>query len=192
MELYVARHGETLSNIERRLTGKDNDSSLTEKGIEQAKRLGKSLEHIIFDAVYSSPLNRAIDTANIAFGNKYKIYIDDRLAEIGLGVMDGMTYDEATLNFPESGMLFFTDPISYKPSADGECLNDMIKRIDLFLGDIEKKDYNKVFIMTHGYALRVMYACTIDKSISAIAKSPYYSNCDIGRYMFDNGKWKLI
>jgi broad specificity phosphatase PhoE len=191
MELYASRHGETLSNIEKRLAGREGDSPLTEKGIKQAKQLGKSLKDIAFDAVYSSPLNRAVDTVKIAFGNKYKICIDDRLAEIGFGFMNGMTYDDASINFPESGMLFFTDPVSYRPPSNGECLNDMIKRISSFIDDIAKKNYNKVFILTHGYALRVLYACTIDKSISTIAKSPSYSNCDVVHYTYDNGKWKL-
>jgi len=70
MELYVSRHCETLSNIQRRLTG-SLDSPLTEKGIEQAKSLGKSLENITFDAVYSSPLKRAVETVKAAFGGKW-------------------------------------------------------------------------------------------------------------------------
>ena len=191
MELYLSRHGETLSNSEGRLTGRNIDSPLTEMGIEQAKQLGESLEDITFDAVYSSPLKRAVDTVNIAFGNKYKIRIDNRLAEINLGIMEDLLFDDVIVKYPESGMLFFTDPISYKTPVDGECLHDMIERISSFIDDISKKDYDKVFILTHGYALRVLYSCMIDKSIETIAKSPPYSNCDVVRYIFDNGKWKL-
>jgi probable phosphoglycerate mutase len=190
MELYASRHGETLANIERRLTGGEGDSPLTEKGIEQAKQLGNILNDMNFDAIYCSPSSRAVDTVKIAFVNKYKIFIDARLAEIRLGCMDGMTYNDASVNFPESGMLFFTDPVSYRPPSNGECLDDMISRISSFLDDIAKTN-NKVFILTHGYALRVLYACTIDKSISTIAKSPIYSNCDVVHYTYNNGIWKL-
>jgi broad specificity phosphatase PhoE len=191
MELYVARHGETLSNLEKRITGREGDSLLSEKGIEQAKSLGKFLENINFDAVYTSPLNRAVDTINIALGDKYEILIDDRLAEIGLGVMEGMTYDDVSVKFPESGMLFMFDPISYKPPLNGEHLTNMIKRIDSFLNDIIKMNYDKVFVLTHGYVLRVIYACTLDKSISAIAQSPFYANCELSHYIYDCGKWEL-
>jgi len=192
MELYVARHGETVSNAQKRLTGRKTDSPFSEKGIEQAKQLGKSLEAINFDAVYCSPLHRAIDTVNIVFGNKYEIHIDDRLAEIGLGVMEGMAYDDVSVKFPESGMLFLTDPVSYKPPPDGEYLDDMIKRIGSFLDDMAKKSHNKVFVLTHGYVLRVLYACTVDRSISAIARSPKYSNCEVVRYIYDNNQWSLV
>ena len=192
MELYVARHGETLSNLEKRITGREGDSPLTERGIEQAKSLKKSLEKIDFDAVYTSPSNRAIDTINIALGDRYEILIDDRLAEIGLGVMEGMTYDDVSITFPDSGMLFMFNPTSYIPPLKGEHLTDMIKRVDSFLNDIIRNNYDKVFVLTHAYVLRVLYSCTIDKSISAIAKSPYYSNCELVHYIYDCGKWKLI
>lgn len=187
MELYAARHGETISNYEKRLIGGGGDSPLTEKGIEQAKALGKSLENIVFDAVYTSPLNRAVHTANIAFGDRYDICIDERLKEIGLGVMEGMTYDDASVIFPESGMLFMTDPVLYKPPLNGEHLTDIIKRVESFFDDIIKMNYNKVFVLAHGYVLRVLYSCTADKSISAIGKSPGYANCDVVRYIYDSG-----
>jgi broad specificity phosphatase PhoE len=191
MDLYVARHGETLSNLEKRLTGREGDPLLTEKGIEQAKKLGEILKDIAFDAVYSSPLNRAVDTVKIAFGDKYKICMDDRLAEIGLGIMNDMTYEDASKYFPKSGMLFFTDPTSYIPPTKGESLNNMVKRISSFLDDIAKKNYANVFIMTHGYAMCVLYACAIDQSISTIAKSPSYSNGDVVHFTYEDGKWKL-
>jgi broad specificity phosphatase PhoE len=191
MELYIARHGETLSNAEKRLTGGGTNSPLTEKGIEQAKQLGNSLQNIVFDAVYSSPLKRAVDTVNIAFGGKYRILVDDRLSEIGLGVMEGNKFDDVSLDFPESGMLFFTSPLLYKTPPKGEHLNDMIERIDSFLSDIAKTGHDKIFVLTHGYALRVLYACTVDKSISAIAEAPAYSNCELVHYAYDKGKWRL-
>lgn len=195
MELYAARHGETISNAEKRLAGREVDSPLTEKGIEQAKQLGETLKNLHFDAVYSSPLKRAVDTAGIALGSplghQYKIKLDPRLAEIGLGVMSGMTYDNASINFPESGMLFLTDPVLYRPPSGGELLNDMIHRIRSFIDDMIDKNHTNVFIQTHGYALRVLYACTIDQSISTIAKSPIYSNCALVHYTYNNGEWKL-
>lgn len=191
MELYVSRHGETLANIEKRLAGSKSDSPLTEKGIMQAKELGQNLNSISFDVVYSSPLQRAVNTVNIAFDNKYIINVDDRLSEINLGVMDGMTYDEASLRFPQSGMRFFTDPKTYEPVVNGESLHDMIARISYFLDDLIKKDYDKVFVMTHGMALRVLYSCTKSKSIFEIEKAPIYSNCEVVRYTYDNGMWIL-
>ncbi|MDR2558133.1 MAG: histidine phosphatase family protein [Oscillospiraceae bacterium] len=191
MELYIARHGETLSNVEMRLTGGKSNSPLTESGIEQAKQLGKLLEDVAFDAVYSSPLKRAVDTVNIAFGSKYKICTDERLEEIHLGIMEGMKYVEASAKFPDSGMLFYTEPALYKPPEGGESLNDMIKRFNSFINYLKDKNYNKVFALTHGYALRVLYACMIDGRVETIGKAPHYSNCALAHYIYDNNKWEL-
>ncbi len=77
-----------------------------------------SLDGLIFDAVYSSPLNREIDTVNIALGNRYKIMIDERLTEINLGAMGGMTHDDASKKYPRSSTLM-SDPISYIPPPNG-------------------------------------------------------------------------
>lgn len=191
MELYAARHGETISNLENRLTGGETDSPLTEKGIAQAKQLAESLEGKAFDAVYCSPLKRAIDTAEIVLGNNYEICVDARLSEIGLGAMNGMTYEEAVSNFPDSGMLFFTNPTLYRPILGAELLQDMIDRVGSFLDDIASRNHKNVFVQTHGYVLRVLYACAVDRSVSAIAKSPGYANCDVVHYTYENGWWKL-
>ena len=190
MELFLARHGQTLSNAEKRHYGSGEDSPLSENGIEQAKLLGVSLEGLIFDAVYSSPLNRAIDTVNIALGNRYKIMIDERLTEINLGAMGGMTRDDASIKYPRSSTLM-SDPISYIPPPNGENLDNMIERVTFFLDDIIKKNHNRIFVMTHGYVLRVLYACTIDKTISTIAKAPIYSNCELVRYTYEDKIWTL-
>jgi len=52
IKLYAARHGETIANTQNRLTGRDTDSPLTEKGIEQALFLGEKLKDIHFDTVH--------------------------------------------------------------------------------------------------------------------------------------------
>ena len=190
MDLYIARHGETEFNVEHRVQGSGKDAPLTLYGIEQAKALGKSLEGISFDAVFSSPQKRAVDTVEIAFAGKYKPVLDERLVEIGLGVIEGMIWAEVMAAYPDCG--FLSDPSSYNPPPKGESLTDMIKRVNDFMEDIKKLDYEKVFVMAHGYVLRVFYACAIDKSISAIGKAPHYKNCEIVHYLYENDKWELL
>lgn len=67
LELYLIRHGQSEGNLERdnsKLTLKEaNDPYLTEKGLHQAEKLGEALSEIDFDAVYSSALLRAVQTA---------------------------------------------------------------------------------------------------------------------------------
>ncbi|MEB3235143.1 MAG: histidine phosphatase family protein [Cyanobacteriota bacterium] len=63
LRLVLVRHGLSSFNIEHRIQGRDDLSSLTTEGIEQARSTGRALGEVAFDAAYSSPLRRASDTA---------------------------------------------------------------------------------------------------------------------------------
>ena len=194
MELYIARHGETESNAVRRMQGGYKDTPLTQRGITQAKKLTEEIKNIEFDAIYSSPLKRAMDTARIAFGDdklfEARALTDSRLLEIGVGEAEDMIWDDAKEAFP--GMVtMMVDPAIYVPPPGGEALQDMVARIDSFLTELAAKPYNKVFVMAHGYVLRVVYACSLDKSVADIGKSPIFDNCALVRYRFDKGRWNL-
>ncbi len=191
MNLYISRHGETIFNTQKRITG-STDSPLTPKGIEQAEMLGKSLDGIIFDMVYCSPLGRAVQTISAAFGDNVVPCVDRRLAEINLGVMEGLTFSEADEKYPRSGMLFFTNPVLYETPPGGEGLNGIINRIASFIDDVIKSGFENVFILTHGYAMRVIHACTVgNKSIPAIAEAPSFTNCSLVKYTYNKEKWEL-
>ncbi|MCL2528403.1 MAG: DUF4173 domain-containing protein [Defluviitaleaceae bacterium] len=188
MELYVARHGQTQFNAEGRYQGGGQDSPLTPEGITQAQNLGKTLVGLHFDAVYSSPLGRASTTAETALGENNKIIHDPRLVEVGLGVMEGMLWEDAAEYYPKSAPLL-SDPVNYIPPPKGEALPDMINRVSSFLDDVVKAGHNRAFVLTHGYTMRVIHACTMDKTVESIGKTPLYSNCEVVRYKFEDGKW---
>jgi len=195
MNLYIARHGETEFNKAGRLQGNGKDSPLTPKGIAQAQALGETLKKITkgepFDAVYSSNLKRASDTTEIAMGSGYKPILDSRLVEIGLGEMEGMYLQEAAETFPEAwGRI--ADPVNYIPPPGGEALANMIARVDSFLADLAKTKHERVFVLTHGYTLRVFQACAIDKSVKALTQTHKYGNCDIAHYKYENGRMALV
>ena len=76
MELYIIRHGETKWNSEKRLQGR-SDIELNEYGIELARITSEALKDVKFDRIYSSPLKRAYETAEILRGSRkldYDIY----------------------------------------------------------------------------------------------------------------------
>ena len=68
MKIYITRHSLTTWNEEKRLQGWKN-SDLTKQGLEDAKRLGNYLKNQSFDGIYSSPLKRAKETAQLIFPN---------------------------------------------------------------------------------------------------------------------------
>ena len=193
MELYIARHGQTEYNAARRLQGSGRDAPLTQQGIAQAKALGEVLADLSFDAVYVSPLKRAADTAAIALGDRYEPIFDERLVEIGFGVLEGMTYEAAAEAYPQSALeIMLSDPASYVAPPKGEALPDMLKRIGAFMDDVAQTEHQKVFVLAHGYVLKVFYACTVDKSIAAVGNAPRYGNCEAARYRYEQGKWMYL
>ena len=84
--IYVIRHGQTDLNKERKMQGRMG-LPLNEYGIEQAQRLRDELKDINFDFVFSSPQERAVQTAEIVTGG-HKATIDERLDVYDLGGAD--------------------------------------------------------------------------------------------------------
>lgn len=191
MELYIARHGQTEYNVAGRIQGSGLDSPLTAVGAEQAKTLGEAIKDMNFDAVYSSPLKRAMDTTRIIFNDEELFekgaQTDSRLVEIGMGEAEGLLWEEAKKGLIPDPF----DPEYYLPPPGGEELQDMITRIDSFLQELATKPYKRVFVLTHGYTLRVVHACALDKSVTAIRKAPWFDNCALFKYVHDGYKWNL-
>lgn len=94
MRLILARHGETESNRERLALGRQ-DIPLNDTGRLQAQALARCLKDVPLAAVYSSPLRRAYDTAQaIAGAHDLPVEVDEGLAEMDVGEMDGRSLDE--------------------------------------------------------------------------------------------------
>lgn len=99
--IILVRHAECIGNITNRLAGRIN-FDLTDNGILQAKRLAQELKNKKIDIIYSSPLQRAIDTAKIIaeYNENINIRIDESLIEIDYGVCDGMSWNDINIQYP--------------------------------------------------------------------------------------------
>src|SRR5918912_2479347 len=101
-KLYLVRHGETDWNAEGRMQGL-SDTVLNEMGLQQARCLAERLaEERDLTAIYSSPLQRAYRTAEIA-GRRLglRVIADRRLEEHHIGQLEGLTLAEIKEQFPE-------------------------------------------------------------------------------------------
>lgn len=150
--LYIVRHGQTEWNAASIMNGRADDR-LNEKGIEMAKRAGERLRSIHFDAVFVSPLTRALDTAKYILSlNLFpaRIREDERLIERDMGSFTGKAIDELAqadrwrLDFPAE-------------KYNMEPLRDMLKRTRSFIDDI-KRDFSgkNVLAVSHNGAVRGM------------------------------------
>ena len=133
MNLYIVRHGQTELNAEHRAQGR-NGNALNKVGIEQARELKKKFEkeNIKFDYIYSSPQERAIQTAKISTGIN-DIIIDNRLNVYDLGTADGLLMSDIKI----------TGTVPDMSEYDGvEKLEDYKKRIYSFINEITDKYKN--------------------------------------------------
>ncbi|MBQ0040229.1 MAG: histidine phosphatase family protein, partial [Treponema sp.] len=154
MELYIVRHGKTVWNKERRLQG-SIDIELAEEGIEAAEQLHDQLHmaNIHFDRIYSSPLKRALKTAEIIRGlSDTEIIIDERIKEISFGVEEGAFYadwdKEDSPFYP-----FFNKPGDYIPPEKGESIEDLCLRTKKFIQEVIEPQYKtakKILLVAHG------------------------------------------
>ena len=93
--VFLARHAETVSNVERRFQG-HGDSPLSERGVEQARRLGRRLASEPLAAVYSSDLGRARQTAeHVAAPHGLEVRTHVGLREIDVGELTGRSRAQA-------------------------------------------------------------------------------------------------
>lgn len=150
MILYLVRHGETNKNKYGLIQG-ITEADLSEKGIEDAKKLQDLVASLDVDVVISSPLRRALDTAKIITNNKYPINIDDRIIERDWGLCEGASIDEVDT------VKCWNFSINTKDNAI-ECVQDFMKRISEFLEEIRiKYKDKKVLVVSHSAVLRAMH-----------------------------------
>ncbi|MDX2230725.1 MAG: histidine phosphatase family protein [Leptolyngbyaceae cyanobacterium bins.349] len=104
--VILVRHGESSFNVERRVQGYSDLSTLTESGREAAHQVGAALSDIAFDAVYSSPLRRAKDTTEIVLSclkqaPRQPCQTMEMLKEINLVLWEGLLFKDVEQKYPD-------------------------------------------------------------------------------------------
>ncbi|MDX6690998.1 MAG: 2,3-bisphosphoglycerate-dependent phosphoglycerate mutase [Solirubrobacteraceae bacterium] len=108
--LYIVRHGQTESSMRMIYSGQ-TDVALTETGRSQARNAGEQLSGIGVDAIISSPLSRALDTAvTIGKATGVDVRVDDRLIEVDYGAFEGLDRPQARERFGDAFEAWRNDP----------------------------------------------------------------------------------
>lgn len=152
MKIYVTRHGQTKLNENHLMQGR-TDEPLNERGISQAEEAAKQLEGIKFDAVFSSPLCRAVRTASI-MGHiaEDNIIKDERIVEFDFGPYEKKKYTALGLKMS----LFWALPEVFGCPNGVENPKEAYKRVSSFFEELKEKDYENVLIACHGGIIRVI------------------------------------
>lgn len=154
--LYLVRHGNTLWNTQKRYQGW-TDIDLSEEGRVQAELVGERFKEIEVDRVISSPLKRAVDTAEpIARARGLEVELDEHFKEINFGEWEGMNAKELISKYGDGYMNFFRDPFKYPCPGEGT-FADVSVRVSEGIDNIfDKNKGGQVAIVSHGGVLRLL------------------------------------
>ncbi len=156
------RHAQAKNNVERILAGRTSGYPLTELGIKQAEKISDYLEPLNISHIYSSPIERAEQTANIVSKKLNLSYnIDKRLTEIDMGVFSGMFYEEM---FAKHGNIFLKfyegHPIVEKNGI--ETFSSVKKRvIDMVDNCSTKHKDENILLVTHMDPIKSMLSTVL-------------------------------
>ena len=159
------RHGQALNNTERILAGRTPGIPLTDKGLDQAQKAAKFLEDMNISAIYSSPIERAKNTAEIVGNhNSVDVKIDDRLIELDMGKFTGMPYEEIFSSHGNVFMKFYKGELEIAHNGV-ETFADVKKRV-LSIVDhvIETHPNENVVLVTHMDPIKAMLSTVMSLS----------------------------
>ncbi len=176
MAIYYTRHGQTDWNLDYKIQGR-KDIPLNETGRKEAEELRIKIQDIPLDIIYSSPLKRAYETAEIARGNRdIPLLTDNRLAEEYYGQFEGVSRHNE--KYKEQRQHFFCR------YPGGEGYLDVAYRVYSLLHELEETCPDKnILIVAHGGMSRVVETYFHDLNNEEFV-SYMIPNCGLVRYQW--------
>jgi probable phosphoglycerate mutase len=189
MLLYCVRHGESAYNAEGRIQGQ-SDVSLSELGHHQSRAVAAALQGLPVEAIYASPLRRAMQTAQpVAEALGLPIRTDPRLMEVHAGVFQDRLRSELDGLFPDEYARWKSgDPDFAIPG--GESRRDLMRRGREVFEDIARADCRQVVVVAHGGLLTAALKALL--GIPAQRHPLFLLNCSISRAELGNGQVRLL
>ena len=179
MKFILTRHGETDWNIAHRFQGQ-SDVPLNARGREQARQLATHLATEKFDAIYTSDLSRARDTAKaIATHHDCLLIAEPRLREGNFGEWEGCTFPELEKLDPERVKAWMEDVGHFTPPV-GETLHELAERVAAAYADIAAKHTNDeiILIVAHRGSMQMLIRHLLNLPITKFWQF-HLSHCSI-------------
>jgi broad specificity phosphatase PhoE len=164
--LVLVRHCEPDESMRGRSYGA-LDVPLSEAGHEQARAIAGTLHGIRLDAVFASPLRRALETATpLARAHRLETVVHDGLRELSFGVIEGLSYNEIARERPELFESWMTDPAG-TDFPGGESFGELRERALAAAAEIQA-EHESAAIVAHGGVTRAILAAALGMADDAI------------------------
>ena len=184
MNVLMVRHGEIPSNIKKVYAGMSSES-LTEKGVRQAIEVSGKLKKHEVNAVYSSPVQRALQTAQIiSEGIGMDLRVDNAFREMVLGPWEGMSESEVAQKYSEEWAIWKSRPAELRLPGR-ETLDELLKRVLQGIRRIDKSTKSRnIVIVTHVAIIRVLLLWHLKMSLN-LYKTILVPNAEIFEIAID-------
>lgn len=182
--VVIIRHGQSQGNAEGRFGG-HTDTPLSPRGRRQAQATAQALATEKFDAIYSSDLPRAIETASpLAKLTGVELETTDALRERSVGVMEGLTFEEAAERHPEQYQALLRRDFEHV-LAGGESYRQTLDRASRMLDDaIEEHAGGRIALFAHTGTICILILHLMG-ALDAPDLKPVWiatANCGIARF----------
>jgi probable phosphoglycerate mutase len=189
--LIVIRHGETAWNVDTRIQG-HTDIALNTTGLQQATRVADALRHETIDAIYSSDLQRAWQTASaVAHATQAPLCAEKGLRERSFGSFEGKTYAELEIEFPQDSLRWRHRDPDWAPPA-GESLATMRERIVTTASRLAQQHLGgQIVLVAHGGVLDQLYRLATGQGMQA-PRTWQLGNAAINRLLWTPEGFTLV
>jgi probable phosphoglycerate mutase len=188
-EIILARHGETEWNVGQIFRGRI-DVDLNQTGMEQARLLGQYLSKRKIEAVFPSPLKRALKTAEaIAGPHHLKVEVSLGLIDFDFGQWQGLAMEQVIARYPELHRQWLDSP-DRVTMPEGERLDDVKNRALVVVNESIERYENTVVLVSHRVVHKVLICALLGLDNS------YFWNikldtCGITTFDYENGRFIL-
>ena len=192
--MYLLRHGATANNLARppRIQGRGHNPELSPAGRLQAQAAATALSDRKIAAVYSSPLTRAIETADYtAKTHALKVQIAEAVIEVDVGRWEGRHWDDISQMDPEAYRRFIDDPAAHG-YAGGENLGQVAQRVCPAIESLMDQHLGQaIVIVAHNVVNRVYLSGLLGIPVRN-ARSITQDNCGINIVRHQTDKNRII
>ncbi|MBM2824612.1 MAG: phosphoglycerate mutase [Dehalococcoidales bacterium] len=188
-EIILARHGETEWNVEEIFRGRI-DVALNETGVKQAQLLAQYLATLKVETIYSSPLKRALQTAQaVARHHRLEVKITPALIDFNFGQWQGLSVPEVKRQYPELFAEWANHP-DLVSIPDGESLSYVKERALALVNEVVTKYTHTVVLVSHRVVNKVLTCAML-----GLDNSHFWNikqdTCAITTFSYENGRFIL-
>ncbi len=192
--LFLVRHGATSNNLAKppKIQGHGSNLGLSDEGRDQARATAQLLKNQPIRAAFSSPLQRAQETATI-ISQPHQLEpapVDD-LREVDVGRWEGHSWQEIQRAEPEKYQQFLRDPATYG-YAGGENLRQLLHRVQPAFEQIARQHLGQcVLVVGHNVVNRVLLATYLEVPL-ARAREIHQDNCGVNVLRYHADRIKVL